>query len=358
MRACPVCFSINSRPLFSYRLTQGGEQAILCCDQCGMVFATVAEKVNYATESIYTLPGALGSGESPYDRLRLLGIATRLDFLGIPKDARILDIGCAQGGLLSALRDHGFTNLFGIDPAKACVDATAAKGIPASLGYLGSRHLPESDLTILSHVLEHVEDVSGALKSVPSPKVYIEVPDASRYVEFPIPFLDFNSEHINHFSLSHLTRAVENAGFNVIHSGPRDITLTSGKPYPAIWVVAERRESLSLKVERYIHQSREALEKMNDSLFMQLGSATECVMWGAGEYMTHVASLPVFRRVRIAQVVDRNPTLWGKEACGVVVEPTSQVKDLPIVIATLVAIEAIKRDIVAMGLKNKVVTIL
>lgn len=360
MRSCPICFSIDRTPIFASSLTCGDTQTILVCNDCGMVYASVERGVDYDKESIYSLPGAIGSGESPFDKQRLKGVSYLLASLEIPYDASILDIGCAQGGLLTALRDLGFTNLYGIDPSQHCVDATARKGFNASIGYLGSRHTPKADLTTLSHVLEHVEDVRGALKSIQSPLLYVEVPDASRYAEFENPFLDFNSEHINHFSLPHLLAALEYEGFHILHAGRRIMPLTSGRPYPAIWVLAQRSPSLKASIDTYIKKSQAELARMDDFIGRSLpASATECAIWGAGEYMTFIASLPIFRQVKIVQVVDRNPALQGKVACGVRVELPYQVRpNLPIVIASLVAKESIKRDIKSMNLPNQVITIL
>lgn len=357
-RSCPICASNSRDIMFDYPLTSGVIQTIFCCNDCGIVYASVEKDADYAQESIYSLPGALGSGESPFDRQRLDGVAQKLESLGIPKYFRILDIGCAQGGLLTILRERKFSNLYGIDPSKFCVDATTKKGFEASIGYLGSRHTPKANLVILSHVLEHIEDVRGGVRSIPAPLAYIEVPDATRYKDFDIPFLDFNSEHINHFSLPILISVLESEGFQTIHAGQRTITLTSGRPCPAIWVLAERKLGLKESIEQYIVNSQQSLQQMNESISAQIGSATECILWGAGEYMTFIANLPIFQKVKIVQAVDHNPALHGKSACGIIVEETSKIRpNLPIVIATLVAVKAIERDIKAMDLTNPVATI-
>ena len=57
------------------------------------------------------------------------------------KNASILDVGCANGGLLEALRALGYSNLVGLDPAPACVDNTWRRGFAARTGSFSS--IPE-----------------------------------------------------------------------------------------------------------------------------------------------------------------------------------------------------------------------
>jgi len=70
------------------------------------------------------------------------------------------------------------------------VQNTIALGIDADVGSLMC--LPENnepfDRVILSHVLEHVADLQGAIRAVcmqirAGGQVYIELPDASRYAD-------------------------------------------------------------------------------------------------------------------------------------------------------------------------------
>ena len=84
------------------------------------------------------------------------------DFLEqhIEKDTRVLDIGCAFGGLLSELQQRGFLHLAGLEYVeKNCTYLEKTLQVPAHRGGLGN--LPKSlagerfGLVILSGVLEH-----------------------------------------------------------------------------------------------------------------------------------------------------------------------------------------------------------
>src|ERR1019366_6707362 len=126
----------------------------------------------------------------------------------------------------------GYTNLTGIDPAPACAEATAA--IPSVRGCVGSlfawpHGLEPAGLVVLSHVLEHVRDVGAAIDGLEAimstrGRVYAEVPNASQYAEYLVaPFLDFNTEHINHFSVSTLKRLFASRGWRVVAFGAKAI---------------------------------------------------------------------------------------------------------------------------------------
>ncbi len=43
-------------------------------------------------------------------------------------DSQIIDVGCATGNTLDALKKHGFTNLFGVDSSRAMWNETRDKG--------------------------------------------------------------------------------------------------------------------------------------------------------------------------------------------------------------------------------------
>ena len=81
--------------------------------------------------------------------------------------------------------------------------------------------------------MEHVRDVKPALASLERfmtgrALIYVEVPDASRYAAFAwSPFQDFNSEHINHFSLASLDNLLRQAGL------PADEGRSQGHPVRA-----------------------------------------------------------------------------------------------------------------------------
>ena len=235
LRGCPVCDAVQCEVLHAQKfiLPEGHPLAngyqVVACDKCGFVYADtqVSQKdydMFYARFSKYESSStSTGGGGSPEDAQRLKEMARCIAGVIPDRQARLVDIGCANGGLLKELRNLGYTRLCGIDPSPICVEA--AKKLCAAEGFVGTlSSLPsdvgELDGVILSHVLEHVSDLQQAVASIrrltrPDGLVYVEVPDASRYAECLLaPFQDFNTEHINHFSACSLRNLFVTQGWN------------------------------------------------------------------------------------------------------------------------------------------------
>src|SRR4029078_6102544 len=54
------------------------------------------------------------------------------------------------------------------------------------------------------------------------------------------PFQDFNSEHINHFSLASLANLMRQCGFRPVTQAAKEILSAPEMPYPAIFCFAEQ----------------------------------------------------------------------------------------------------------------------
>jgi ubiquinone/menaquinone biosynthesis C-methylase UbiE len=317
-----------------------------------------------------------GAGAQGWDRERLADTAKAIAArLGDPA-ARVIDIGCANGGLLAELRALGYENLFGVDPSPACVAATASHpGIRADVGTLFSmpNGARDADCVVLSHVLEHVRDVAAALKQlhslvVPGGLVYVEVPDARRYVDYLVaPFQDFNVEHINHFSPVSLANTLAANGFAVESTMQKTIEASAGVPYPAVAALARAGDDPSPispddeAVERmsaYIAQSRAQVAVMDRNLDRALSGVEEIVIWGAGQTTLTLLSQTRVGGARVVALTDSNPRYHGRRLGGVpVVAPNAlaSMSDVPILIGTLIHHTAIEQRIRELGLPNRVV---
>ncbi len=77
----------------------------------------------------------------------------------LPKDARVLDVGCASGRLMEVLRDRGYTHLTGIDISSHAVQETAKKGFEDvhEANLQDGVSLPEGgyDAVFMLDVIEH-----------------------------------------------------------------------------------------------------------------------------------------------------------------------------------------------------------
>jgi SAM-dependent methyltransferase len=353
---------------------------VVDCVKCGFVFAdSPAVQADYdafyAQFSKYDDPGSsTGSGESRYDKARLAVTAEILCQIVPHPNARILDIGCAGGGLLLALQRRGYSNLVGIDPSLACAAMTREKTGEAHRGWLTS--LPAGigtfDCVVLSHVLEHVLDVAGGLAALrpllcEGGKVYIEVPDAARYADYIYaPFQDFNTEHINHFSRLCLDNAMARHAFvatgggeRLLHSSPQTFTPSAYGVYS--WTGAGTAihpdRNLKLAVLRYIERSSALWSQIDCRIGEALRGSPELIVWGTGQLTLKLLAETQLSQAKITAFVDSNPIHQGRQLRGAPILSPGGIRGYsqPILIGTLLHHTQILAQIEEMGLNNPVI---
>ena len=388
LRGCPICDSVEAEILHTQRfvLPEGHPLAdgydVVGCARCGFVYADTAVTQSdydrfYAQFSKYEDEKAgTGGGEKPRDVRRLQTSAKQIAGFLQDISARILDIGCANGGLLRALQELGFHNLCGVDPSPVCVENVRQIGIEA---YSGSLFQPLTvrhfDCVILSHVLEHIRNPKQALQSIFRYSdhkccVYIEVPDASRYADYLFsPFQDFNTEHINHFSKSGLAKLMQSAGFIEGELGEKIIESSPNMPYPALygfWVKSnqsslaftlERDDQLVATIKKYISKSRAIMDGIEAKLQQTLTGAPQVIVWGTGQLALKLLAETSLAKAQIAAFVDGNLINQGKVLRGVPILAPKQIRGLPhpIVVTTILHQREIADQIRRMGLLNDIV---
>ncbi len=264
-RPCPICRGSSAEVLHRQPFVLpeghplGAGYDVVCCDACGFVYAdtrvTQAEyDAYYARLSKYEDPHTgTGGGEQAWDDARLAGMAETVAAHVTGRDAKIVDVGCANGGLLRHLGRLGFRRLVGVDPSPRCAAATdtvaGATGLVGSLFSLPAK-AGDADAVVLSHVLEHVQDVRGGLAAArgllrPGGVVYVEVPDATRYADcLAAPYQDFNTEHVNHFGPLSLASLLAREGFEVLTVRQKTIEAAPGIPYPAVYAAGRLADGL------------------------------------------------------------------------------------------------------------------
>ena len=267
------------------------EYDVVVCRRCGFVYADpAATQIDYdrfyCEWSKYDdASTATGSGVSPFDAARLTTTASDIAQSLPSRAASILDAGCATGGLLTALREQGFTTVAGLDPSQRCATACRDRGFEAYVGSIGAApaHMPKFDCVVFSHVLEHVYDIPAFFAAarhhlVPGGSLYIETPDAARYDDYLYaPFQEFNTEHINHFSPRTLDNTARRFGFGPLVVEQKTIRTAEDTLYPAVFglfrdnggkadkpVVCD--QELPNKIASYIRHSTEHMETIDRHL--------------------------------------------------------------------------------------------
>ncbi|HWB60111.1 MAG TPA: class I SAM-dependent methyltransferase [Chthoniobacteraceae bacterium] len=389
LRRCPVCDCAEGEVLHTQRFILADNHPlkdgydVVCCARCGFCFADTAATQRdydefYANFSKYAdSKTSTGGGAMPWDLERLSVMAAEIARIKPDRAARILDMGCANGGLLRALRDLGFTRLCGIDPSPACAEQTRrASGADAFAGSLFNMPAEAGmfDGMILSHVLEHIRDLKPALVEMrrflnPGAWLYVETPDASRYKDHLIsPFQDFNTEHINHFSVQCMVNLLAQCGFTSFAQGQKTILSAPNMPYPALFVFADlapggathavvKDETLKRSLVEYISVSRRSLDGIEAQLQAAIRAHPELIVWGTGQLTMKLLAETSLGRANIVAFTDSNPTNQGKLLRGVpVVAPQSlTARDVPILVASTINADSILASIQQLNLPNPVI---
>ncbi len=386
-RPCPICEIKEVELLHGQRfeLLEGHPLSdgydVVVCSSCGFVYADTAVMQAdydrfYSEYSKYEdVKTGTGGVENPFDWKRQQETALQIANVLKNTSASILDVGCANGGMLKALKELGYETLCGIDPSPVCVENTRRLGVEA---HQGSLFLPFKenayDCVILSHTLEHVLNIRGALKWIekrlkPNGIVYIETPDAARYVDFIYaPLQDFNTEHINHFSLTCLENLMNTCGFSLMSGGTKDLAAGTDMFYPAIfgfWRKAEiftatilkKDRLLRFKIEEYIAHSKKMMNDIDARIGSLLARSSSIIVWGTGQLAMKLLAETSLSGANIVAFVDNNPINQGKILKGIPIVSPDELMNLsaPILITTLLHHKAIAEQIRSMKIKNEIV---
>jgi len=338
---CPVCSGKNNPTLHRQQFVlpaghplQSGYD-VCVCNQCGLVFADThveqeAYDAYYANQSIYASTVSSGNSESPWDRARHAETVEFFVTSQVPKSASIVDVGCANGGLLLALKAQHYEHTLGVDPSAACVQSVRDQALRAEVGSLDEKlaAIGEHDVVTLIGVLEHVQDLHRALACVapcikPGGLLFAEVPDATRYPEFLVaPFQDFNTEHIRHFSPRTLELLLALNGFESSGVSPRVIEQAPRVRYPAIrgffrkgatpaTPVIKRDPVLPASIEKYIQASAQLMAKIDVFLAATIAKTPKVWVWGTGQLLMKLLGETSLKRADILGFVDANPVNHG-----------------------------------------------
>lgn len=387
LRPCPVCGCFSGQVLHTQHFILSKDHPlqdhydVVACDACGFCFADTpisqtAYDAYYSSMSKYADNAtSTGAGVSEWDAGRLVQLAGHVAEFTPDLSARILDVGCAAGGLLAALQARGFTEVCGIDPSPLCVELTG-RVAPGRVWTGTLTRLPHGigsfDGIILSHVMEHVCDLRGAMERLrsllnPGGWVYIEVPDAARYGQYLVaPFQDFNTEHINHFSMTGLANLFRQCGFHPEVGGIKEIFSAKDIPYPALFWFArvadspqaiEKDGTLRAALEGYIRASAERMRRLDETIRRTLAKQSSVIVWGTGQLTMKLLAETCLREADIEVFVDGNPVNQGKELIGRKVISGTELSSgsTPILVCSQINSAAIIQSIRSLGLTNPIV---
>ena len=225
----------------------------------------------------------------------------------IPAGGQVLEIGCATGELSQAVQARAQVGRYeAIELSKA---GEVARGWINPLYNEPLRHLladgvvgdDRYDMIIMSHVLEHIDEISAEVAAMarvlkPDGAMFIEVPHGAGNRALPV---DDNISHLHFFSLTSLPRLLARHGLNIVdvETGAR----------------LDARYADSLRViARPFAPPRIAALNLAEHPALASGAL---VVWGAGSLASELLAnfLPA---QSIDYFIDRDPTKHGTTLMG------------------------------------------
>jgi SAM-dependent methyltransferase len=178
-------------------------------------------KLKFYNEWLYTAHIYDEGNSQMHDNLTKQVITKYIDPLNLPKNTKILDLGCGPGYFLDGMKERGYTDLVGVTLSPGDIKLCEDKGhiikkydlsfLPQSDGYFDE----SVDFIFLRHALEHspypifsLMEYNRVLKQ--GGKIYIEVPapDCDRKHEW----------NLNHYSIlgqNQLAALLVRCGFDI-----------------------------------------------------------------------------------------------------------------------------------------------
>jgi len=351
---CPVCdatgkekkvfmrdFSLSAEivPFLRYDVCE--------CSQCGMVYAGNMEESMPLLEYYKKISHYENDSFVMSETNRQL-YKREVEFVSkyIPKTAKVLDIGCAFGGLLKEMKEQGFCSLTGLEPSKKnCQYAKASFGITAHYGGIGNIPVEvqkqKFDLIILSVVFEHILPIKQVIQECSNllgenGMIYIIVPDMEQFHQHDDLYQEFSAEHINYFDISSLQTLFSQFGMDLIasHQDFQPIFGIAGCCY-TLWRrnatvsdtmrVYKRKHNGLYEYIKHCKILEERIKKRMETFDLSHG----IYIWGAGTQTAILFQLGIITQEQVLGVIDSNKNFQGRTAYGHEIQSPEVLREYP-----------------------------
>ena len=389
-RPCAICGGHRKRLLFQQRfsvLSEGslmdGYEVVICQD-CGFCFADNIPKQSafndyYRKMSKYEHQDRSGQ-PSEFETHQFPALAQFIQQHISDQHARILEIGCANGGLLNALKQLGYTSVLGIDPSPICArNAEQLYQIRVLTGSLSDvrMEIGSFDLIILVAVLEHIQDLDDSLRKLhdllsPTGKLYIEVPDATKFESsLDAPFQEFSTEHINFFSPLSLANIMGTHDFTKVSSARTSYDQTDTHTGFAIRMMFQKSNMNSkfdlardyeteAELTKYIEASQNVESRIHKIVNELVDRQQAIIIWGVGTHTQRLLATSRLINAKIVAYTDSNPNYQDKLLNSIPIINPERLTDMnePILISSRIFQNEIVHQIRSeLKLKNEIFTL-
>jgi 2-polyprenyl-3-methyl-5-hydroxy-6-metoxy-1,4-benzoquinol methylase len=343
---CPICQSDDTEPLlavdrfpyFNLPVRLPDKEKILekyeisslvaplhynFCSECGHVpikHFPDHEILDDLYSNYYSYPSALlGQFKATRDdRFIRIFLSDVLSEAGNLSDAKLLEIGCFDGYVLSRLQKTGLS-LHGCDPSEGA-DIGRLAGLDITKKPFSANHYLERDMIfdiVLSrHFIEHVEcpaDFVGEMGQIlkEGGLLVVETPNITHFLEQGL-LEAFSLQHVNLFSESSISRLLSRQGFSVeqVFSNSENLVVVARKSCSPD---REDIEPVGNDWEIIVSNFRNAVSLRRQQIQDYTKDKTRLVIWGAGGFglaMIVLYRLPISK---IAYFVDSDMKKEGME---------------------------------------------
>ena len=347
-----------------------GDMRLVFCDNCGFLHNAAFDEslVDYGL----SYDNALHFSEvfQVYEKELAEGLIDRYDL----REKLIVEIGCGSAHFLGLLCQLGDNRGLGFDPSHEPehLDDLAVGRVEVRREYFDeSSGDVEADLVCARHLLEHIEDPLGLLRSLrrtldgSETTLYFEVPNALLALE-QLSIWDLMYEHCGYFTTGSLGRLFRRAGFEVL-----DVREEYGNQFVGIEARPGEQGSATMSpgekarmhelVSSFSDHLDSALGEWNARLEQLAGEGRRIVVWGAGgkgvSFMNFLSSAR-----HVDALVDVNPRKQGMYLAGSgheIIAPEALVERRPDVVVVMNPLyeNEIASDLRSMGLETAEVTV-
>lgn len=359
-RKCPICGKKEGDILsnISMCLPEGyslpASYDVVCCRKCGFTFADVnaAQKDYddyYCNHNVYAEDAEIKHTDENMEQWYNYLYSLFRDKAG--SNAKILDVGCGDGGFLCFLKDKEYTNLCGLDPSKDSILRLQKKGIRGIYGSIFGEPVQEEkasyDMVISTMVMEHVYDLHTYLSKV----IFYLKKNTGAYLLLAVPAVEgfekhicpvpnyFNHEHINYFSRMSMDNLLQTYSFyrrnDNLYFENKDGEIMLGFLYERQTGQGEfKKDSISGKsIKEYFNQVKIRESELRKKIDELLSYDKKFYIWGCGAYaMSVIKNYPLILD-RMEAFIDNNRAKQGEELLGKKVLSPSVISDTEAVIA-------------------------
>ncbi len=226
---------------------------------------------------------------------------------------RLIEIGCSDGYMLSRLRDLGYRDLTGIEPAPQA-DSAQALGFTVIREYFRRGLFADQSVDgfFLMHVFEHFPDPFSVLEEMkralaPSGSITLEVPHLEGFVH----------QHLFFYNMPFMRRLCREHGLKIVSAETDEmilrVVLAHGDDHRS-----EKTETGEATKDMIIRRARDNYRKFTEQVarlntLVQAYREKTLFWWGAGStgvvYLNQLR--PAIRQGTQIEIVDGDKSKWG-----------------------------------------------